>query len=46
MRQELPKIYEPREVEGKIYQAWMDANCFHAEPNPDKKPFCIVMAAA
>ena len=43
MRQELPKIYEPREVEGKIYQAWMDANCFHAEPNPDKKPFCIVM---
>ena len=43
MRQELPKTYEPREVEGKIYQAWMDSNCFHAEPNPDKKPFCIVM---
>ncbi len=43
MRQELPKTYEPREVEGKIYQAWMDADCFHAEPNPDKKPFCIVM---
>ena len=43
MRQELPKTYEPREVEGKIYQAWMDANCFHAAPNPDKKPFCIVM---
>ena len=43
MRQELPKTYEPREVEGKIYQAWIDADCFHAEPNPDKKPFCIVM---
>ena len=43
MRQELPKTYEPREVEGKIYQAWMDAGCFHAAPNPDKKPFCIVM---
>ena len=43
MRKELPKIYDPQEVEGKIYQAWMDANCFHAEPNPNKKPFSIVM---
>jgi len=43
MRKELPKTYEPQEVEGKIYQAWMDANCFHAEPNPEKKPFTIVM---
>jgi len=43
MRKELSKTYEPREVEGKIYQAWMDADCFHAEPNPDKKPFSIVM---
>ena len=43
MRKELPKIYDPQEVEGKIYQSWMDANCFHAEPNPDKKPFSIVM---
>ncbi len=43
MRKELPKIYDPQEVEGKIYQAWTDANCFHAEPNPNKKPFSIVM---
>ena len=43
MRKELPKIYDPQEVEGKIYQAWTDANCFHAEPNPKKKPFSIVM---
>ena len=43
MRKELPKTYEPQEVEGKIYQAWMDGNCFHAAPNPDKKPFSIVM---
>ena len=28
MRKELPKTYEPQEVEGKIYQAWMDGNCF------------------
>ena len=43
MKKELPKTYEPQEVEGKIYQAWMDAGCFHAKPNPDKKPFTIVM---
>jgi len=43
MRKELPKVYEPQEVEGKIYQAWMDSNCFHAEPDPAKKPFSIVM---
>ena len=43
MRKELPKTYEPQEVEGKIYQAWMDAGCFHAEPDPKKKPFSIVM---
>ena len=43
MRKELPKTYEPQEVEGKIYQTWLDADCFHAEPNPDKKPFSIVM---
>ena len=43
MRKELPKIYDPQEVEGKIYQTWMDAGCFKAAPNPDKKPFSIVM---
>ncbi len=43
MKKELPKVYEPREVEGKIYQAWMEAGCFQAAPNPQKKPFTIVM---
>ena len=40
---ELPKIYEPQQVEGRIYQMWMDHDCFKAEPDPDKKPFSIVM---
>ncbi len=26
MRKELPKTYEPQEVEGKIYQTWLDAD--------------------
>ena len=43
MRKELPKVYDPRQVEPRIYQMWMDGGCFKAEPNPDKKPFSIVM---
>ncbi len=38
---ELPKIYEPQQVEGRIYQMWMDHDCFKAEPDPDKKPFSM-----
>ena len=40
---ELPKVYEPQQVEGRIYQMWMDHDCFKATPDPDKKPFSIVM---
>ena len=40
---ELEKNYNPAEIEGKIYQKWLDKKYFHAEPNPDKKPFTIVM---
>lgn len=40
---ELEKNYNPSEIEGKIYQKWLDKKYFHAEPNPDKKPFTIVM---
>ena len=40
---ELPKVYEPQQVEGRIYQMWMDHDCFKATPNPEKKPFSIVM---
>ena len=40
---ELPKVYDPRDVESRIYKLWMDGDCFKAEPNPDKKPFSIVM---
>ena len=40
---ELSKTYEPSQVEGQIYQMWMDNDCFKAEPDPDKKPYSIVM---
>ena len=43
MARELPKVYDPKDVENRIYQMWMDKGCFKAEPDPDKKPFSIVM---
>ena len=43
MARELPKTYDPKIVEDEIYQAWLDSGCFRAEPDPEKKPFSIVM---
>ena len=43
MRRELPKQYDPKLVEDSIYQMWMENDCFHADPDPDKKPYSIVM---
>ncbi len=40
---ELPKVYEPQQVEKSIYDMWVQGGYFHAEPNPDKKPFTIVI---
>ena len=39
MRKELPKQYDPTQVESQIYQMWLDSDCFKAEPDPDKKPY-------
>ena len=43
MKKELAKVYNPKEMEDRIYQNWMDKGYFHAKVNPDKKPFTIVM---
>ncbi len=40
---ELPKQYDPKQTEGKIYRRWLDGNYFHAERDSKKKPFTIVM---
>ena len=40
---EIKKAYDPAEVEDRIYARWMEKGYFHAKPNPDKKPFSIVM---
>lgn len=40
---ELPKIYDPKQVEEKIYDMWVQGNYFHAERDENKKPFTIVI---
>ena len=39
----LPKNYDPKSFEDRIYKHWMDNGYFKAEVNPDKKPFSIVL---
>ena len=43
MARELPKVYEPQNVETRIYEMWQEGGYFHAERNEDKKPYTIVM---
>ena len=40
---ELPKLYDPKQVEKKIYDLWMKGGYFKGEIDKDKKPFSIVM---
>lgn len=43
MRKQLDKTYDPKQFEEKTYQAWLQGGYFHARPNPDKRPYTIVM---
>ena len=43
MARELPKVYEPQQVESRIYEMWQNGGNFHAEVDESKKPFTIVM---
>ena len=39
----LPTTYDPKDVEERLYNQWESRGYFHAKPNPDKKPFTIVI---
>ncbi len=43
MAKELAKQYDPKQVEDRIYEHWLDKNYFHATPNPEKEPYTIVI---
>ncbi len=40
---ELAKTYDPKGIEDRIYQRWLDKKYFHAEVDKTKKPFTIVI---
>ncbi|MCC8140979.1 MAG: valine--tRNA ligase [Lachnospiraceae bacterium] len=41
--EELAKTYDPKGIEDRLYQKWEDKGYFHAQIDPDKTPFTIVM---
>ena len=41
--QELEKLYDPARVEDDIYAFWLNGGYFHTQPDPEKKPYTIVM---
>ncbi len=43
MPRELQKVYEPQQVENRIYKMWEDNGYFRPGKNKDAKPFTIVM---
>ena len=43
MERELPKVYEPQQVENQIYKMWEDNGYFRPGKNKAAKPFTIVM---
>ncbi|SET77705.1 valyl-tRNA synthetase [Natronincola peptidivorans] len=43
MLNNLPKNYDPKDFEDRIYQHWMEKDYFRAEVNPEKKSYSIVL---
>ncbi|PHS35775.1 MAG: valine--tRNA ligase [Alkaliphilus sp.] len=39
----LPKNYDPKQFEDRIYKEWLEKEHFTANVNPDKEPYCIVL---
>ena len=40
---DLKKVYDPKEVEQRLYDEWMDAGYFRAEIDASKEPYTIVI---
>ena len=43
MSKEMAKTYDPKGIEEKLYQMWLDKKYFHAEVDYNKTPFTIVI---
>lgn len=43
MGRELAKTYDPKGIEDRLYQKWMEKKYFHAEVDHSRTPFTIVI---
>ena len=43
MRNELEKVYDPKIVEDRLYQLWLDKGYFKADAHSSKPAFSVVM---
>lgn len=43
MSEQLDKIYNPKEVEDRLYSGWVEKGYFTPQPDPNKEPFTIVI---
>jgi len=43
MSRELPKTYDPKAVEDRIYNTWVEKGYFHTKIDKNKEPFTIVI---
>ncbi len=43
MKKELAKTYDPKDIEDRLYEKWLEKKYFHAEVDERKKPFTIVI---
>ncbi|UOW68177.1 valine--tRNA ligase [Paraclostridium bifermentans] len=39
----LPKTYNPKDFESRLYSKWVEEGLFKSKPNPNKKPFTIML---
>ena len=42
-KESIAKVYDPKSVEDKWYQYWLDNDVFHSEPHADRTPYTIVI---
>src|SRR5712692_969371 len=43
MAAEIPKQFDPREAQKRWLQFWNERGYFHSRPDPNRKPYCIVI---
>jgi valyl-tRNA synthetase len=43
LQQDMPKAYDPHQVEGRLYQSWLEGGYFTPQIDWGRKPFVVIM---